>query len=452
MGSDRSSFTTIAHLRVLRVLFGLALGLLLPQLARAEIPEARLQAAGVRVAKSQHLTLYTDVPATALSAAELRDLATAFDAAYATWCEYFGVDPEQNAANGPWRATGHIMKDAATFRGLGLWQPALPDFNSGYSIGAHFWMFDQPESPYYRRHLMLHEGVHGFMSTAVGGFGPPWYMEGMAELLGTHALREGKLIAPYFPATRDEVPRWGRINAIQTAVYKQQARSLDEILAFGAGTHLVPENYAWCFAAAAFLEGHPRYQKRFRSLAQHIADPQFNVVMAELYRDDLAMLRSEFALFIRECEYGYDFARASITLVEAKPLPAAGAQIKVAADRGWQSTGVELAAGQTVVITAQGRFQLAKLFEGAPKPWISEPNGISFRYHQGHPLGLLLAAVVPTDPAGDFVDPFQKPERIGLKGEITAPQKGVLFLRLNDSPSELADNEGEAAVEIRPAP
>ena len=54
-------------------------------------------------------------------------------------------------------------------------------------MGREFWLFDQP-TDYYVRHLLLHEGTHVFMVSFLGGCGPGWYMEGTAELLGTHRL------------------------------------------------------------------------------------------------------------------------------------------------------------------------------------------------------------------------------------------------------------------------
>ena len=62
------------------------------------------------------------------------------------------------------------------------------DFPTGYCNGWEFWLLDQT-SDYYRRHLMLHEGTHGFMITQLGG-APNFDPEGLA--MRSHAeYKEG---------------------------------------------------------------------------------------------------------------------------------------------------------------------------------------------------------------------------------------------------------------------
>jgi hypothetical protein len=40
----------------------------------------------------------------------------------------------------------------------------------------------------------------------------------------------------------------------------------------------------------------------------------------------------------------------------------------------------------------------------------------------------------------------------GTNGEFAAATDGPLYLKLNEAPGDLHDNEGELAVELRPAP
>ena len=61
--------------------------------------------------------------------------------------------------------------------------------------------------------------------------------------------------------------------------------------------------------------------------------------------------------------------------------------VSVAADRGWQSSGVRVDAGKSYRLRAAGRYQVAD----RPQPWPCEPGGVSIRYYRGRPLGILLA-------------------------------------------------------------
>ena len=93
------------------------------------------------------------------------------------------------------------MKSRERFESAGLVSPELPQFPNGWAQGDQLWFFDQT-SVYYRRHLLLHEGTHAFMAALASGTGPPWFSEGMAELLATHRWQDGQLTLNFFPLAR----------------------------------------------------------------------------------------------------------------------------------------------------------------------------------------------------------------------------------------------------------
>ncbi len=335
------------------------------------------------------------------------------------------------------------MKDDSKFRAAGLLPDDLPPFVNGYSRGADLWWREQP-SAYYRRHLMLHEGTHAFMFGTFGTCGPPWYMEGIAELLATHSWTVGKLKLNVFPSSREEFPYWGRVKIVRDSVSEGTARRLEEVLAFAPGLHSTVEPYGWCWATAAFLDGHPRYQQRFRQLPAELKNDELNRHMKTLYADDWSDLNEEWQCYILDLDYGYDLVRNAIEFAPGKPLPADGARVTISADRGWQSTGIRLEAGKRYSIRASGRYQLGQ----QPQIWWSEPNGVSLRYYGGRPLGMLLAAVHPEPYDPIAVSSLLSPSVVGL-GTVLAPlESGTLYLRINDSPAELSDNIGEAEAEI----
>ena len=149
-------------------------------------------------------------------------------------------------------------------------------------------------------------------------------------------------------------------------------------------------------------------------------------------------------MFVVNMEFGFDIAREAIEPREAQPLPEDGATIAVAAQRGWQSTGFLLEQGGKYRIQASGRVQLAD----QPKVWWSEANGVTIRYYNGAPLGILLAAIVDEQQGASGAVSMVNADIIGLGLEAPVERSGTLFLRINDSPAELADNDGSLEVRI----
>ena len=43
------------------------------------------------------------------------------------------------------------------------------------------------------------------------------------------------------------------------------------------------ESYAWCWARATFLDGHPRYRSVFRGLQKSVNDPHFNAAFRRAF-------------------------------------------------------------------------------------------------------------------------------------------------------------------------
>jgi hypothetical protein len=146
-----------------------------------------------------------------------------------------------------------------------------------------------------------------------------------------------------------------------------------------------------------------------------------------------------------DMEYGYDVVRSAVDFTPGKPLPSGGAEITVAADRGWQPSGIHLEAGVKYRISATGRYQVAK----TDKVWWSEPGGVSIRYYKGRPLGILLASVRPDNPAPNSASALLHSTVVGLGATLSPSESGTLFFKINDSPGELDDNAGQLKVEVR---
>ena len=403
-----------------------------------EIDGQRIATAGIRKVAGKHIALFTDLPA-----GEVDELPGVFDAAVPLWCDYFGI---RRADAEGWKTVGFVMRDKEPFVGTGLYLDSLPPFPNGYSMGSQLWIYDQP-SAYYRRHLLLHEGTHLFMYRWLGGAGPPWYMEGLAELLGTHRWEGGKLTLGVMPRSKEEVPYWGRVKIVRDEYAVGRGLSLIDVMNYDGQAHLKQEPYGWCWAAAAFLDGHPLTQRAFRELQSDVrlARDDFSQKLRERLKDHWTAISEDWQLFVLQCDYGYDFARAAVARKPATALLPGGAKVSVASNRGWQSTGIKLAAGKTYAITASGRFTVA----GGDKPWPCEAGGVTIRYHNGLPLGLLLGVVYDEDTPST-VSPLATPESIGVDAHWKPANSGTLYLSINEAASGLADNRGTLEVQIRP--
>ena len=401
-----------------------------PQTLRA-VDEQRIAAGGIRKVSGSRFTLYTDLPVDGA----IEELPRLFDQGVPQWCDYFHFDQAKLARG---HVRGCLMKDKDRFTSVGLLPAELPRFANGFTRGNEIWWFEQ-NAGYYRRHLMLHEATHAFMYSTFGTCGPTWYMEGLAELLATHRLADGKLTLGYFPANAEEVPYWGRIKIVRDAVQSGRSMTVDEILAYPTDAFLKNETYGWSWAAAAFLDGHPAYRDRFRALTGDVKAEDFNGRFRARFADDWHELNIGWQVFIHELDYGYDLVRNAVKFHHGKPMEQG--TIVVAADRGWQSSGVRVEPGVDYQITSTGRYQVAD----RPKVWWSEPDGVTIRYHRGQPLGRALAIVLPDDA---IAAPWPEPIPIGTAWTFSAQTAGTLYFKINDSPSELSDNAGSVELTV----
>jgi hypothetical protein len=402
--------------------------------APREVDRARAAAVGIREVAGKHLRLWTDVP----SSSAVDELPRVFAAALPQWAKYFGIPVAKWQG---WQVQGFLIQDRNKFAALGLLSDRNPNFINGYALGNELWLDEQP-SDYYRRHLLLHEGTHSFMLSFLGAAGPGWYMEGMAELLGTHRWQDGALKLRIFPADRESVPMWGRIKLIREAVAQGKQLSLGEVLAISNREALSVDAYAWCWALARFLDSHPKYGEKFRKLDTRVSDREFNERFRKLFHSEWEDLQFEWQAFLAAVDYGYDSNRLTIEHGKAARLTQP-AEASIDAARGWQGTPWLLRKGQRYEIIAAGRYQIAHDDE----PWPCEPGGVTLRYHDGHPLGMLLGTLRSIKKPETFAAPIA----IGLGITITPEEDAVLYLCVNDSPAEWSDNKGAVAVRIEPA-
>lgn len=403
--------------------------------------DAHLAELNIRKYESRRLRLYTDIPEP-----DAQGLPTLADHAVEALFAYFGpLPPARDGSD--FQITGYLFRREALFREAGLIPVDLPTFEHGRHRRNEFWMRDQTYD-YYRRHLLIHEITHCVMTYLPETRAPVWYLEGMAELFGTHRLNsEGQFAWGVMPDAPENFAGLGRITLLREEYARGRDRSIPQILHYQAEEFLEPAPYAWSWALCHFLARHPRYRERFQTLGQHLTGDQFLKTFQELFAAEERDLTTEWALFTLNLQYGYDLERAAIAFRTGTPLAPQDAprEVVVLADRGWQSSGLLVEAGASYHLKARGRFTLADV----PKPWVSEPQGVSIRYFDGFPLGQLLACIrQETAPTAGGHETMTNVLPIGRERRFTAPVTGTLYLRLNDSWSELADNRGQVLVTL----
>ncbi|MFV0442245.1 MAG: hypothetical protein ACK5Q5_01595 [Planctomycetaceae bacterium] len=407
--------------------------------------DAKLRELGIRRFESRRLLLYSDIDPNVA-----KTLPALIDAVYPEWVDYFGpLPPAEDGSE--FQLTGYLMRDRGLFLDSGLLPEELVDFQHGKHRRYEFWMAEQ-QYDYYRRHLLLHEATHCFMTIVPRPSRQPlFYQEGMAELFGSHTTDDtGRIVFRHIAADPQHAIGFGRIEMVQQEVAAGRAKSLDAVIKLSAQdftSRSIP--YAWSWAACQFLDTHPRYRDRFRQLAPLSDGEAFRDALGRLYAADRWRLTTEWKLFTHSIQYGYDIEAAAIDWPEVESQATAEpAAVVVDARRGWQCSGMMVERGQRVRIVASGEITLAD----TPKPWVSQPQGITIRYANGQPLGRLLATVLPTkgDAATDPTLPATIP--VSRDVEFVAEEAGWLALRINDSWNQLRDNRGEYRVSVSVLP
>jgi hypothetical protein len=401
---------------------------------------------GIRCFESKRLRLYTDLPEDL--AATLPPLA---DRLHETLEAYFGPLPSM-PGGGSFQVNGYLMRDRSRFDATGLVPFDLPQIQHGRHRGYEFWMNDQT-SDYYRRHLLLHEYTHCFMTITPHPLRlRPWYIEGMAERFATHVVNDADAPARFdvFPSGPDRFEGWGRVQLVREAIRAGEPRTAPEVFAM-AGADFATDNrlYAWSWAMCRFLEDHPLSRERFRQVSRVVDPDDPDRSFVRVFREVEAELAQDWWLFAHHLCYGFDLERAATTFSKDQSQGGSGPTVvSVRADRGWQGSGSRVEKGRRYRVRAEGRCVLAT----TTKPWASEPDGVSIRYNEGRPIGRLLGTVRP-ESEGRGPRPVGMLDEISLGSatEFTAPRTGTLYLRVNDFWNELADNMGEYTVSLEPA-
>ena len=151
---------------------------------------ALLVALGVRPATADDRTV-VETEHYSLSSAgseeELTEWGAVLEAAWPQYAEFFGEEPELK--RGERLAVAIFEDDAAFRRAIALGGGTAPSAGGYYCPVARTAYLKRQPSAWYTRNLLLHEAAHQFHYLARTGNDAPngdWYVEGIAEHLGSH--------------------------------------------------------------------------------------------------------------------------------------------------------------------------------------------------------------------------------------------------------------------------
>ncbi len=274
-----------------------------------------------------------------------------------------------------------------------------------------------------RHSVVQHEAVHAFCALAFKTIGPVWYAEGMAELgnnwrPGEKAVNVDSVVIDYLTSSTP--------------------KKMADIVAAGQITGDSWQAYAWRWALCHLLANNDNYSRRFKKLGIAMmsgGEDSFERAFGKVAKN----ISFEYDQFVENFGNGYRVDLCQWDWgVAASNLDGNGrTKTTVDSQAGWQPTKVEVRTGVSYQYVANGEWKLS------PREKLMTAKGRSGR-------GQLVGAILTEDPKTGFH--LSPAIRLGKQGQFSATETGQLYLRCEDSWTELDDNEGEILVHLRRTP
>ncbi len=412
---------------------------------RPVLDRDKLESCGLSVLESKHLILITDAPL-----AEVQDLPVLADVLFVELQRQLGfLKPDLNGRD--FQLTGYIMGAKERFEEAGVLPAESVIIRHGRHIGYQFWMNNQ-SSPYYRRHLLLHEFIHCFMMCehGVADIPPLWYTEGIAEYFATHELSEDIRSTRFgiLPAILNGFEGWGRITEIQKNMTEltdnpsqwQSLMSLESVRHPKDMNFASDLQYAQAWALVWLIRSHPELKPHFSPMSKTRTRGEFQDVEKSVPAEVWQKMAVLWPLFLASLTEGFEIEHSFPPLNVAASKPPASGKLELQSGKEWQATGVLIKRGATVQLNCTGRYSV----HNKPRPWISEPQGITIDYVYSRPIGEITAMLVAPDGS---ICSGRIP--VGRENSIIATVDSELWLQVNDSAASRSDNSGSASVEIQ---
>lgn len=264
-----------------------------------------------------------------------------------------------------------------------------------------------------------HEAVHAYCQHTFGRTGPQWYAEGMAEV-GQYWV-EGER----------------GVNAHPTAIrflLENPPQSIDELIVTKETTGGTWQDYARWWSLCHFLEHNGNYSAKFRQLGVALLLGAPNEGFAQTFGPVAKELSFEYFFFMRHLQKGF---RVDLTTWDWKrkfrPFGSKtdSLTVTIQAGRGWQPTGLTVAAGSEYEFSTTGTWTPVK---GEPAIDANgRPDGV------GRLTGALL---------NDYKLSQEIP--LAKEGSFKAVADGQLYLRCKIPWPQLGDASGKITIKLKP--
>lgn len=401
--------------------------------AKAQAPAAMQTVTG------KHIVLKADGG----SPESLAEFVAAFDAAVPQWERFWQLPPQSLS---DWKVDAFVMDEPQRFRDSGD-LPSDLNFPFGYAIPGNLWVIRQ-KSDYYTRHLLLHEGVHALAIQQFGGTGPAWFAEGTAEMLGVHADSGSDARVNVVPQSRNATPYWGRFKLLSQRRVENRMPTIDSVLEYPRDLKSDVESYGWSWIAVMLFSEYPEYHGEVIRAAKsgNVDRQSFSDDFKRRLRSQWPIIAARWRMLLNTIDYGFDWERERIELSIKDPIwDGRPTKRLIKADQGWQSTGVRFAPGMRLKISATGSCTI----NDDPKPWVSQPPGVTIHYANERPLGQLLVCILPnkTEEQRHLAPLFV--EAVEAETEIVIDKHCWVLFRINDDLGDLGNNRGGYTVSIR---
>lgn len=267
--------------------------------------------------------------------------------------------------------------------------------------------------------VVQHEAVHAFCALTFGSPGPVWYAEGMAEM-GMY-WKPGQVAVDI-----DSVV----IDYLTNAPPKKMA----DIVAAGQITGDSWQAYAWRWALCHLLASNSNYARRFKKLGMNIMAKKpdsFDNAFGKV-ADKISF---EYDQFVQNFGNGYRVDLCQWDWKTSCSNLSSDGRLKqtVKADRGWQATKLKTREGVSYDFVTQGKWKV----QSKGKDITPDGNATG--------TGKLVGVIFRDFELGE---PFD----MGQRGSFVAQEEGQLYVRCQDSWTELADNKGQATLFLRRSP